>query len=351
LLEVYLEELDYENINIIKYEITNSSENFELFESVKNAFQDKSALTPYTVIGGIAFIGFNEQTKVDIENTIIRYSENDFVDVVDKIINNEAIRTSDFDVLIRDTINIPIIGQVNLEGFSLLLGAIVIGLVDGFNPCAMWVLLFLITLLINNKDRKRMWILGIVFLFTSAFVYFLIMMSWLQIALKLSLIAWFRYIIGTFAVGFGIYNIINYIKSLKVDDGCNVTEKPQRERILNRIKNIVKTKSLPLALIGIIALAVTVNLIELACSAGLPLLYTQILAYNDLSQVAYLGYVSVYVLFFLLDDLIVFSIAMLTFKVTGISNKYTKYSHLIGGLIMAIIGILLIFFPNILMFN
>lgn len=98
-------------------------------------------------------------------------------------------------------------------------------------------------------------------------------------------------------------------------------------------------------------LAFIVNLIELACSAGLPLLFTQILAINDLSKFMYALNIGIYIFFFLIDDLIIFIIAMITFKVTGISTKYTKYSHLIGGIIMLLISILMIFKPEWLMFN
>ena len=104
-------------------------------------------------------------------------------------------------------------------------------------------------------------------------------------------------------------------------------------------------------MIGIITLAVSVNLIELACSAGLPLLFTQILSFNNLSSFEYGLYIGLYILFFMIDDLIIFFIAMFTMKVTGLSNKYTKWSHLIGGLIMLLIGILLLVKPGILMFN
>ena len=82
------------------------------------------------------------------------------------------------------------------------------------------------------------------------------------------------------------------------------------------------------------ALAISVNVIELACSAGLPLIFTQILAMNKVRRIAKLIYLLLYILFFMIDDIIVFAIAMFTFKVTGISTKYTKYSHLIGGIII-----------------
>ena len=104
-------------------------------------------------------------------------------------------------------------------------------------------------------------------------------------------------------------------------------------------------------MLGIITLAISVNIVELACSAGLPLLFTQVLALNNLEPYQSTIYMLIYIFFFLLDDLIVFMIAMFTLKVTGITTKYTKYTHLIGGIIMLIIGLLMMFKPEWLMFN
>ena len=118
-----------------------------------------------------------------------------------------------------------------------------------------------------------------------------------------------------------------------------------------KIKKFTSEKSLLLALVGVITLAFSVNLIELACSAGLPLIFTQILALNNLGLFEYSIYILLYLIFFLIDDIVIFVIAMKTLEVTGISTKYTKYSHLIGGIIMLIIGILMIFKPSWLMFN
>ena len=106
-----------------------------------------------------------------------------------------------------------------------------------------------------------------------------------------------------------------------------------------------------MAIFGIIALAISVNLVEIACSAGLPLIFTQILALNDLSTFEYVIYMLIYILFFLIDDIVVFVIAMLTLNIKGISSKYGKYSHLIGGILMLLIGLLMIFKPEWLMFN
>ena len=106
-----------------------------------------------------------------------------------------------------------------------------------------------------------------------------------------------------------------------------------------------------MALIGVAGLAVSVNMVELACSAGLPLVFTELLAINNVNAFMKVMYTVLYIIFFLIDDLIVFIIAMFTMKITGISTKYNKYSHLLGGLVMLIIGILLILKPEWLMFN
>ena len=106
-----------------------------------------------------------------------------------------------------------------------------------------------------------------------------------------------------------------------------------------------------MALFGVIGLAISVNLVELACSAGLPIVFSELLVINHVSGFMKLFYTLIYIVFFLIDDLIVFFIAMFTMKITGLSSKYNKYSHLLGGLIMFIVGLLLFLKPEWLMFN
>ena len=90
---------------------------------------------------------------------------------------------------------------------------------------------------------------------------------------------------------------------------------------------------------------------KLLCSLGIPVMFTNVLAMNDLSTLEYVIYMGLYLIFFLIDDILIFVIAMKTLKIKGISNKYTKYSHLIGGVIMVLLGILMVIKPEWLMFN
>ena len=150
---------------------------------------------------------------------------------------------------------------------------------------------------------------------------------------------------------FGIVNVYRFFKLLKDDVGCDVTDEKKRTKIMTAIRKIVSEKSFGLALIGIIVLAAGVNLLELLCSLGIPVVFTQVLAINNLNVLHYMIYILLYLIFFMIDDFIVFIIAMTTLKVTGISNRYTKWSHLIGGIFMALLGILMLFKPAWIMFN
>ena len=249
------------------------------------------------------------------------------------------------------SVDTGLFGVVSLKDVSLPIFTIILGAVDGFNPCAMWILIFLITMMFSMHDRFKMWILGLTFILTSGFVYLCFMLSWLSLASFLSSVVLIRFLIACFAVLFGMVNIYRYFKSLNSDVGCDVTDKKKRVKIMERIKKIVNEKSFLLSILGIMLLAFSVNLIELLCSLGIPVMFTNVLAMNELSTLEYVIYIGLYLIFFLIDDILIFVIAMKTLKIKGISNKYTKYSHLIGGIIMLLLGILMVIKPEWLMFN
>jgi cytochrome c biogenesis protein CcdA len=213
----------------------------------------------------------------------------------------------------------------------------------------MWVLIFLISLLLGMKDKKRMWILGSAFIVASASVYFIFMAAWLNLILFLGFVVWVRLIIGIVSLIGGGYSFREFFKNKS--NTCKVTSGEKEQKIFDKLKNIVRQNNFWLALGGIILLSFMVNLVELVCSAGLPAMFTQVLAMNNLSTVQYHLYILLYIFFFMLDDLIVFFIAMFTLKMSGLSSKYARYTNLIGGILMVIIGLLLIFKPEVLMFG
>ena len=352
---------DKDNIKLNKYEVWYDTDNQNLLNKVSKQMGVKVSGVPYTVIGKKVIIGYSEDsTKEEIIDAINHYLDenNTYKNYVEEIKTSNKTKKEDKKNEIKESKNnknyektVPVLGKINAKEVSLPILALVLGFVDGFNPCAMWILIFLITMLFNMKDRKKMWILGLTFILTSGIVYLMFMLAWLNLATFISKISMIRLIISFIAIIVGIINLSNYVKSKKNDEGCTVVDKKDRKKIMSKIISITTEKKFIIAILGIILLAASVNIIELMCSIGIPLLFTQILAMNDLNTVQYMIYMLIYILFFLIDDIIVFVISMITLKVTGITTKYTKYSHLIGGIIMLIIGILLIIKPEILMFN
>jgi len=194
-----------------------------------------------------------------------------------------------------------------------------------------------------------MWIFGITFLAASAFVYFMFMAAWLHLFLFIGFVIWVRIAIGIVALWAGYYNLKEYFTNPA--GGCKVTGEEKRRQIFDSLKKIIQEKNFLVGLVGLIALAFAVNMVELICSAGLPVVYTQILAAANLPIWLYYSYLLLYIFIFMLDDLIVFFVAMYTLQLTGISSKYSRASHLIGGAIMLLLGILLILKPEWLMFG
>ena len=251
-------------------------------------------------------------------------------------------------VVDENTEDIPFLGKINVKNASIITMTIILGFIDGFNPCAMWVLIFLIGMLFNMEDKKRMWILGYTFLFASSIFYFFAVF-FLDVIVGYMTVKIIRYLIGVVGIIGGLYNLYKYYTEPK--DGCSTTSNTEKKKIMTKIRKFTSEKNIFLALIGVIVLAVSVNLVEIMCTTGFPTIFVSILELNNITGVTKIIYLLVYILMYMIDDLVVFIVSMVTLEVTGISTKYNRLSHLVGGILMVLIGILLIFKYEWLMFN
>jgi len=346
----------YPQITVYDYE-TASHETQKILKDIETLLDTNFRGVPFTVIGDQTFTGFSiSMTGSQIEKAITYYLNNPYRDYVGEMLGIVKAPSNDSNSESTDNnnnssyqITLPIIGTINLAQFSLPIITIILGLIDGFNPCALWILILLISILIGMNDRRKMFILGMTFILASAFIYFLFMTSWLQVVLVLKSLFWLKLFIIAAALLGGLYHLKAYFSAPK--SGCEVTNERQQQKILTHIKNFTSRNNLLLGMIGITILAISVNLIELLCSVGIPLVYIQILVLNNVTHISYYWYLLLYLFFFMLDHIIIFTIAMVTFKLKGISTKYTKYNHLIGGLLMILIALLMAFKPDWLMFG
>ena len=316
-------------INIYTYEVTENKTNNEIMKSLKKELKENSQGVPFTIIGSKTFLGYDESLNERIENTIESYLD-------------ENTKTD-------NTYTIPILGKIEAKNASIILIAIILGFIDGFNPCAMWILLLLINMCISIKDKKKMLIVCLTFIITSGIIYFLSMLG-IGFILDLTTISYIRNIIAILAIILGIYNLYTYLKTRK-QTGCHVVKKEKRKTIITKINNILNNKNTLLMFGGTIILATSVSLVEMACSLGFPTIFLELLSINNIHSFLKVTYLLIYILFYLIDDIVVLFLSIKAFEAKGISTKYNKYVHLIGGLIMILMGILLIFKPEWIMFN
>ena len=337
--EEFLKELknQYPEIEIKEYEVISSQENQKILNEFYERYQvpvGKRGWVPVTFTSTKYFIGFNEQIAKEIESCI-----------KECLLGEKPT---------PQKIKIPIFGETDISKMSLPALTITLGALDGLNPCAMWILLFLIALLINTRSRKRMWLVGGTFILASGIVYYLILSAWLNLFLAISYVNLTRILIGAFALVVGVWQIKTFIGYRGV---CPVTDGSTKfgDRIRNGLRDQAEKLALsPLTfgiLIGVIILALGVNLVEFFCSAGLPAIYTRVLTLSQISTLSYYLYLLLYTFVFMLDDLIIFSLAVITLSRIGFTAKYNYWATLFGGLLIFALGILLIFKPELLMFG
>lgn len=330
LQDIKKEYKDY--VNFYEFEVWYDENNSKMMEKAKEIFDFSGPGVPFTVIGDKYYSGFSDSIGTMMENTI-----NDYLNTE---INDDS----------NKKIDIPILGKVNMKNSSLGIIAIVLGFVDGFNPCAMWILLFLINMFLGTKDKKKSWILGFTFLVISAFIYFLSMLG-INVIIGVATVGYLKIAIAIFILIMGIFSLRKYLKIRKEEAGCSIVDNRKRKKLVTKVKKIISSKSFILSIVGISTLAISVNLIELACSLGFPMIFTEMLTINNITGISRILYLLLYVFFYMIDDMVVFTISMITLQATGITNKYNKLCVLVSSIIMIIMGLLLIFKPEWLMLN
>lgn len=323
----------YPEVEIKEYEVFYDSENKKIlsdfYENYKVPVKDRGWV-PATFTPGDYFIGFNEQTAAGIENCVRECSKREK-------------KPSDY------RLKIPIFGEVDASTMPLPVLTAVLGTLDGFNPCAMWILVVLISLLLASGSRKKMLLVGGTFIFAEALLYFLIMAAWLNVFIAIGYISLIRILIGIFGIAFGVWRLRDFI--LWKPGVCKAAGNSKfQEKLMVRLNKILESSFTPAAILGIFGLALGVNLIEFLCSAGFPAIYTRVLALQNLPFIQYHLYLIFYIFFYMLDDLLVFAVALFALKQFGFSDKYSRYSTLVAGLLILVLGILLIFKPEFLMF-
>jgi cytochrome c biogenesis protein CcdA len=338
------------------------AKNLELFQQVASK-ADLSQSTPITIVGMSIIQGFNtpETTGKTLENLIqknINISVQGFDAYLkaDKATIDEARQDgatcADGTICSPDKptllVSVPFMGTVDVAKYSLIALSSVLGLLDGFNPCAMWVLVTFLIVLMQIGSRKKMFAIAGIFILAESIMYYLILNVWFKTWNFIGLDRIVTPIIGGLAIAGGIFFLYEWFKSLKTEMACQIIDMENRSKIVKKIKAFSEAPLTIVSALGIMGLAFSVNIIEFACSIGYPQAFTKIIQINDLGFWQTQWYMAVYIFFYMIDDLLVFGLALWGFDKMHLTQGFSKWSALIGGVAMLVLGYLLIFAPEIL---
>ena len=229
--------------------------------------------------------------------------------------------------------------QMGLPLFTLAMG-----LLDGFNPCAMWVLLFLLSLLVRLQDRKRMALVAGTFVVASGAVYFAFMAAWLNVFLLVGMSAALRIGLGAVALLIGLVNVKDYFAfgrgvSLSIPEAA-------KPGIYARVRRVLNAEALPASMAAVAVLAVAVNFVELLCTAGFPAIYTAVLVQHHLPPLAHYGYLLLYIAGYVADDALMVTIAVITLGHRKLTERGGRWLKLVSGAAMMALGAVMIVRPE-----
>ncbi|NTW46102.1 MAG: glutaredoxin [Candidatus Moranbacteria bacterium] len=346
------------DIEIVTYDAY-SPEGKVLFDKVVET-EGLSRSTPITAVGGVVLQGFGSPETTG--RHIVELLDSPVSDAMGfrEILDRGGVRAerSESGACEDGTVcrapgsdptyvSVPFLGVVDISTYSLPVLSAVLGFVDGFNPCAMWVLVTFLLVLVQFGDRRKVLLVAGLFVLAETVMYYLILNVWLTAWDFIGLDRIVTPFVGIVAIGGGIFFLYEWYRS---DGTCLVTDAHKRAGIASRIRSLASQPFTWVTAAGVVALALSVNVIEFACSIGIPQTFTKILEMNEVGFLGTQGFMFIYILSYMLDDLVVFGLALWGAKRLQTMHGYAKWCNLFGGALMIVLGLLLVFRPEKLLF-
>lgn len=361
----YLEALVQENpsIELRMFEIYNSEENQTLFEKVSEIYGFTPRYVPTIFIGDQYWEGWSDAIQADVtfavEGCLTTACPDKAADLipaglqtVEPTITPEATvtETPDPDPVTNDPakmVKIPLIGEINLSHQSLFLSTLLISFVDGFNPCSVWVLSMLLAITLHTGSRKKIIIVGLVFLTVTAGIYALFIAGLFTVLTVVSFVGWIQIVVALVALFFALVNIKDYFW---YKEGVSFTISDEKKPgIYQRIRKVMDAGDSFWGLIGgTIILAAGVSLVEFTCTAGFPVLWTNLVASQNVPTLTFVLLLLVYMIVYQLDEMGIFFAAVFTLKSSKLEEKHGRILKLIGGVLMFTLAIVMLVKPSVM---
>lgn len=330
----FLEDLisRYPELKLTKYEIHDEA-NQQLFVKTAEDFKiDTNQLgVPFIIIGDQYWVGYSENIGKAIEEyAVARIGGTN-------IIEGESSRY----------LNVPLIGRVDLEAQSMVVSTLLIAFVDGFNPCSIWVLSMLLALTLHTGSRQKVIFIGVIFLTVTALVYGLFITGLFTVLSVVSFVGWVQVVVALVALFFAIVNIKDYFW---YKEGLSFTISDEKKPgIFKRIRGLMDASHSFWGLAGAtVVMSAGVSLVEFSCTAGFPVLWTNLLTAQKVTAVSFALLLLLYLVIYQLDELAIFFTAVFTLKASRLEEKQGRILKLIGGVLMLVLAVVMIFKPDLM---
>lgn len=359
-------ELAAENDLEFSYLDVQEKNNKELYLNKKNELNIQSNSVPLIIINDKYWIGYEQNTFANlhiylISNNIIKIenllSKEKISEVQDEKVQDEKQSSSDEAEIIKEkrineitadneekNIVSSFLDTQNLENNNLLFSTILIGAIDGFNPCSLWMLTLLLGFLVHSNSKSKMLLVGIIFLFTTAVIYGLFIIGIFKSVNLISNLRYLNILTSIFILAFGIINLKEYFY-FKKGISTTISDK-NKDKLIKKMRNIVTAdRGKTLIVLMTIIVASTAAIAELPCTSGFPVIWSKILDINGIKtfNAQYQLLIITYLLFYLFDEIIVFGVVLKTLKIKKMKINTAKRMKLFLGLMMSFIGLDLLF--------
>ena len=312
-------------LSITEVEINQSREAMERFFSINRRFGVEHPGVPSFLVCDRFLVGFDDALTTGAQ--------------IEALLGQAPGATVD-----DGTVDTRWFGTLDATQLGLPLFTVAIGLIDGFNPCAMWVLLFLLSLLVNLRDRRRVLLIAGTFVLVSGAVYFAFMAAWLNLFLIIGFSRALQLAVGALAVTIGLVHLKDFFTPGRgVSLSIPASAKPG---IYARVRRVIYAQDTGAALLAVTIVAVMVNMIELLCPAGLPAVSKQLLTGRQLQPLAYYGYLLLYNLAYVFDDALMVGIVVYSMGRHKLDQRQGRWLKLLSGATVVLLGLLLLFAPQ-----
>ena len=351
-LQHLVNDVYHEKISIHEYEIWYDENNAAMAEHFAEGYGQVPGGVPMTFIGTHFITGYSEDRSQEFIDAIEEEIANGPVDpraiadgelTIEQVIENREKKNEE----LNTTITVPLFGKVDLKNKSLLVTTIIIGLVDGVNPCSLWVLTMLLAMVIHTDSRKKTLIIGFVYLFVTAAIYALFILGVFSLLSYVRFLKWIQIVVACITLVLGLINLKDYFffkqgVSLTIDD-------EKKPGLYKKMRNVLKNTDNVWAMIGAtIVLSAGVSLVEFSCTAAFPVIWSNILSAHGIGKLEFALHLLLYMLLYQIDELIIFLVVVVTMKSKRMEEKHGQVLKLFSGCLMVALSIVMIAKPALM---